>query len=258
MKSLSAVLLRFRAPPRPPTERSLATTDADGTPHVRPVWGVWVARCLYFDGHPHTRWARTRARAARQQSPGERRQRSHRRRCRGRHRAHRSGIRSPNRHKLEQQIQQAGTRPCGPRHLPANRSVLAAGAKTSTTALSGHSSDRRLAWASVLSLASDHFLCLGNKTSEIGRDGRAPDLAGSAPPASLNEAEAKDAATDGAAAVSEGGDDAALSRESTLPASADGEFEVVVVTCLVDHHDHVVAAADHDRLADLDVPQAVT
>lgn len=36
----------------------LATTNPDGTPHVRPVWGVWVGRCLYFDGHPHTRWAR--------------------------------------------------------------------------------------------------------------------------------------------------------------------------------------------------------
>jgi hypothetical protein len=32
---------------------------------VRPVWGVWVARCLYFDGHPHTRWARNLARQPR-------------------------------------------------------------------------------------------------------------------------------------------------------------------------------------------------
>jgi hypothetical protein len=40
----------------------LATTSPDGTPHVRPVWGVWVAECFYFDGHPHTRWARNLAR----------------------------------------------------------------------------------------------------------------------------------------------------------------------------------------------------
>jgi pyridoxamine 5'-phosphate oxidase-like protein len=40
----------------------LATTNADGTPHVRPVWGVWVAGCFYFDGLPHTRWARNLAR----------------------------------------------------------------------------------------------------------------------------------------------------------------------------------------------------
>lgn len=43
----------------------LATTNPDGTPHVRPVWGVWVAGCLYFDGHPHTRWARNLAREPR-------------------------------------------------------------------------------------------------------------------------------------------------------------------------------------------------
>ena len=40
----------------------LATANPDGTPHVRPVWGVWVARQFYFDGHPHTRWARNLAR----------------------------------------------------------------------------------------------------------------------------------------------------------------------------------------------------
>lgn len=36
----------------------LATTNADGTPRVRPVWGVWIDRCFYFDGHPHSGWAR--------------------------------------------------------------------------------------------------------------------------------------------------------------------------------------------------------
>ena len=40
----------------------LATTNPDGRPHVRPVWGVWVDGCFYFDGHPHTRWARNLAR----------------------------------------------------------------------------------------------------------------------------------------------------------------------------------------------------
>jgi hypothetical protein len=25
---------------------------------VRPIWGVWVDGCFYFDGHPATRWAR--------------------------------------------------------------------------------------------------------------------------------------------------------------------------------------------------------
>lgn len=36
----------------------LATTSPDGRPHVTPLWGVWVEGALYFDGHPHTRWAR--------------------------------------------------------------------------------------------------------------------------------------------------------------------------------------------------------
>ena len=40
----------------------LATTNADGSPRVRPVWGVWVDRCLYFDGHPHAGWAKNLAR----------------------------------------------------------------------------------------------------------------------------------------------------------------------------------------------------
>lgn len=43
----------------------LATTNTDGTPHVRPIWGVWVQRCFYFNGHPHTRWARNLGREPR-------------------------------------------------------------------------------------------------------------------------------------------------------------------------------------------------
>jgi hypothetical protein len=40
----------------------LASTNEDGTSHVRPLWGVWVGGNLYFDGHPRTRWARNLAR----------------------------------------------------------------------------------------------------------------------------------------------------------------------------------------------------
>jgi general stress protein 26 len=40
----------------------LATTNADGTPRVRPVWGVWLDGCWYFDGHPATQWAQNIAR----------------------------------------------------------------------------------------------------------------------------------------------------------------------------------------------------
>ncbi len=36
----------------------LATTSPAGRPHVTPLWGVWVAGALYFDGAPQTRWAR--------------------------------------------------------------------------------------------------------------------------------------------------------------------------------------------------------
>ena len=36
----------------------LATTRPHGRPHVTPLWGVWLDGALYFDGHPHTRWAR--------------------------------------------------------------------------------------------------------------------------------------------------------------------------------------------------------
>ena len=39
----------------------LATTRPDGRPHVTPVWGVWVAHALYFDGIPTARWARNLA-----------------------------------------------------------------------------------------------------------------------------------------------------------------------------------------------------
>jgi general stress protein 26 len=39
----------------------LATTRPDGRPHVTPLWGVWLDDALYFDGHPHTRWARNLA-----------------------------------------------------------------------------------------------------------------------------------------------------------------------------------------------------
>jgi hypothetical protein len=40
----------------------LATTRPDGAPHVTPVWGVWVADALYFDGIPTALWARNTAR----------------------------------------------------------------------------------------------------------------------------------------------------------------------------------------------------
>ena len=40
----------------------LATTNADGTPRLRPVWGVWLDGCWYFDGHPATQWAQNLAR----------------------------------------------------------------------------------------------------------------------------------------------------------------------------------------------------
>ncbi len=36
----------------------LATTRPNRHPHVTPLWGVWVANALYFDGAPQTRWAR--------------------------------------------------------------------------------------------------------------------------------------------------------------------------------------------------------
>lgn len=36
----------------------LATTLPTHAPYVRPLWGVWVERAFYFDGHPRSRWAR--------------------------------------------------------------------------------------------------------------------------------------------------------------------------------------------------------
>lgn len=43
----------------------IATTDADGRPHVVQSWGVWVDGALYFEGSDRTRWARNLARDAR-------------------------------------------------------------------------------------------------------------------------------------------------------------------------------------------------
>jgi nitroimidazol reductase NimA-like FMN-containing flavoprotein (pyridoxamine 5'-phosphate oxidase superfamily) len=40
----------------------LATTRADGRPHVTPLWAVWVDNVLYFDGLPTAQWARNIAR----------------------------------------------------------------------------------------------------------------------------------------------------------------------------------------------------
>src|SRR5919201_2635067 len=36
----------------------VSTTRPDGTPHVRPVDGVWVNGALCFGGAPETRWVR--------------------------------------------------------------------------------------------------------------------------------------------------------------------------------------------------------
>lgn len=40
----------------------IATTDADGRPHLVQHWGVWVDEILYFEGSDRTRWARNLAR----------------------------------------------------------------------------------------------------------------------------------------------------------------------------------------------------
>ncbi|HKW78094.1 MAG TPA: pyridoxamine 5'-phosphate oxidase family protein [Candidatus Limnocylindria bacterium] len=40
----------------------IATTDADGRPHLVQQWGVWVENILYFEGSDRTRWARNLAR----------------------------------------------------------------------------------------------------------------------------------------------------------------------------------------------------
>ena len=36
----------------------IATTDADGAPHVIQQWGAFVDGSLYFEGGAHTRWSR--------------------------------------------------------------------------------------------------------------------------------------------------------------------------------------------------------
>ena len=40
----------------------IATTNADGAPHLVQQWGVWVDDTLYFEGSDRTRWARNLAR----------------------------------------------------------------------------------------------------------------------------------------------------------------------------------------------------
>ena len=43
----------------------IATTDADGAPHLIQQWGAWVDGCFWFEGSEKTRWARNLARDAR-------------------------------------------------------------------------------------------------------------------------------------------------------------------------------------------------
>jgi hypothetical protein len=43
----------------------IATTNADGSPHLVQQWGVWVDAVLYFEGSDRTRWARNLQRDAR-------------------------------------------------------------------------------------------------------------------------------------------------------------------------------------------------
>ena len=40
----------------------IATTNADGGPHLIQQWGVWIDQRLFFDGSDRTRWARNLAR----------------------------------------------------------------------------------------------------------------------------------------------------------------------------------------------------
>ncbi|MDO8506493.1 MAG: pyridoxamine 5'-phosphate oxidase family protein [Candidatus Limnocylindria bacterium] len=40
----------------------IATTGADGAPHLVQQWGVWIDQQLIFEGSDHTRWARNLAR----------------------------------------------------------------------------------------------------------------------------------------------------------------------------------------------------
>jgi general stress protein 26 len=39
----------------------LSTSTNDGTPHVAPVWGIWLDDRLYFDGSGSTKWGRNLA-----------------------------------------------------------------------------------------------------------------------------------------------------------------------------------------------------
>src|SRR3712207_2074230 len=39
----------------------IATASPDGRPHAVPVWAIWAADTLFFDGAPHTRWVRNLA-----------------------------------------------------------------------------------------------------------------------------------------------------------------------------------------------------
>jgi nitroimidazol reductase NimA-like FMN-containing flavoprotein (pyridoxamine 5'-phosphate oxidase superfamily) len=48
---------RFRAEPT----YWIGTSGPDGTPHVRPVWGVFVDGTICFGGGPETRWSRNLA-----------------------------------------------------------------------------------------------------------------------------------------------------------------------------------------------------
>ena len=47
---------------RPARYLWLATTNADGSPHLVEQWYAWVDDTLYFEGSPRTRWARNLAR----------------------------------------------------------------------------------------------------------------------------------------------------------------------------------------------------
>ncbi len=40
----------------------IATTDADGRPHLIQQWGAWIDDALWFEGSERTRWARNLAR----------------------------------------------------------------------------------------------------------------------------------------------------------------------------------------------------
>lgn len=39
----------------------IGSTGPGGQPHAVPVWGIWVADTLFFDGAPHARWVRNLA-----------------------------------------------------------------------------------------------------------------------------------------------------------------------------------------------------